>query len=335
MWEDADNNGLATTAEPGIAGVLVQLLSGDGEFISEVATDRDGRYLFENLVAGEYSVRIPVSQQPAGGAPDGFEADALSGLQSSTQGEEVDPNLDIDNNDNGIGIGDWVASQVILGDVDGDSPQTEPIDETSRSDESTDDDPDAGIPGTYPDEQSNLSVDFGFFRLSLGNQVFFDANDNAIADEDEPGIAGVTVELRDAETNELIAETTTADNGLYLFDGLLPDTDYVVVIPATEFGVEGALENLFSSTNLDGAADPDGDETASGSGTDGDDNGADGIQGEAVVSLPVTLHIGDEPTGEVPGSITSTPDDSANLTCLLYTSPSPRDATLSRMPSSA
>ena len=50
---------------------------------------------------------------------------------------------------------------------------------------------------------------------------------------------------------------------------------------------------------------------------------------EFVLTAPVDL--GDDPTG---GELL-TVDVTGQLTCLLYTSPSPRDATLSRMPSSA
>ena len=47
---------------------------------------------------------------------------------------------------------------------------------------------------------------------------------------------------------------------------------------------------------------------------DGDSGGTDGSKG---------------------GTLRSAPDIELSTTCLLYTSPSPRDATLSRMPSSA
>ena len=45
---------------------------------------------------------------------------------------------------------------------------------------------------------------------------------------------------------------------------------------------------------------------------------------------------GSEPSGKVnPKAIKSMSDIGYDMSCLLYTSPSPRDATLSRMPSSA
>ena len=45
--------------------------------------------------------------------------------------------------------------------------------------------------------------------------------------------------------------------------------------------------------------------------------------------------LGDMTSGMLDPSITATAQMNARKPCLLYTSPSPRDATLSRMPSSA
>ena len=72
------------------------------------------------------------------------------------------------------------------------------------------------------------------------------------------------------------------------------------------------------------------------SGTVFQDDDGDGIQdpGEAGIAGVEIILTGTDVFGN-PVSITTFTDANGNYTCLLYTSPSPRDATLSRMPSSA
>ena len=134
----------------------------------------------------------------------------------------------------------------------------------------------------------------------------------------EPGIAGVEVQLQDAAGN-VVATETTDSNGNYLFEGL-DAGDYVVAIAETQLLDGAALDGLESTDGNGTAPDPDDD-------VDLDDNG-DPAPGYASVSAPVTLGNG-EPLGEA-GEDAVFPDG-----CLLYTSPSPRDRTRSRMPSSA
>ena len=57
--------------------------------------------------------------------------------------------------------------------------------------------------------------------LYLGDFVWHDQNNNGIQDSGEPGIDGVTVELRDTNNGDaLIATDVTGPNGAYLFSGL-------------------------------------------------------------------------------------------------------------------
>ncbi|WP_019990908.1 SdrD B-like domain-containing protein [Rudanella lutea] len=71
---------------------------------------------------------------------------------------------------------------------------------------------------------------------SYGNFVWLDANKNGIQDAGETGIDGVRVELHkdngdnvnDPKTDPLIAFTSTANGGLYLFPGLAPGNYYAV-----------------------------------------------------------------------------------------------------------
>ncbi|GEL95321.1 DUF5979 domain-containing protein [Cellulomonas composti] len=74
--------------------------------------------------------------------------------------------------------------------------------------------------------------------VEIGNRVWFDADQDGLQDADEPGVAGVTVELRDGAT--LVATTTTNAAGEYYFrsdDATHPFDPFgtydVVVVPPT------------------------------------------------------------------------------------------------------
>ncbi len=324
VWEDTNDDGIVDPTELGIEGVLVQLVDADGTVIAETLTDATGEYSFDNLLAGDYQVQIPADQVPVVDLALAPIVGALDGFVSSDNGEETNPNLDVDNNDNGLGTGDWVSGTTTLGSLPLTPPfGTEPADEIDTRDGS-DDDPDTGVAGSYPDAQSNYSVDFGFYRLTLGNQVWFDENDNGVIDPTEVGIENVVVNLYEPSvplpdqpsTLVLVDTTTTGPDGTYLFSSLAANVEYVVEIDESNFDADGPLENLFSSTDpATGAVDPDGDEAVPGDGIDSDDNGTDpAAQGNAVQSSPITLAAGDEPLVEDPSNDNQPTDANGNLT---------------------
>ena len=63
VWNDYNRNGIQDSTESGIAGVSVALFDSTGTKIKETTTDTDGRYLFDQLAAGEYSVGF---EKPSG-----------------------------------------------------------------------------------------------------------------------------------------------------------------------------------------------------------------------------------------------------------------------------
>ncbi len=68
---------------------------------------------------------------------------------------------------------------------------------------------------------NNLTVDQGFYRTekpkyNVGDKVWEDTNKDGIQDDNEPGIANVTVTLKDADGN-IIGTEVTDENGKYLF----------------------------------------------------------------------------------------------------------------------
>jgi hypothetical protein len=78
---------------------------------------------------------------------------------------------------------------------------------------------------------------------SIDGTIFVDANQNGIADIDEPVIGKVTVSLYDTEGN-LIQTTTTDTSGFYVFDGLNTG-DYLVVVESSTEAEDDFNETLF------------------------------------------------------------------------------------------
>jgi protocatechuate 3,4-dioxygenase beta subunit len=80
-----------------------------------------------------------------------------------------------------------------------------------------------------------LTLDFGFVPIvSVGDFVWLDTNGDGVQDSGEPGLAGVTVSLYDADET-LLATTVTDANGNYLFTGLPPGVYTVGVLTPDGF----------------------------------------------------------------------------------------------------
>ncbi len=56
VWHDADADGIQDPTEVGVGGVTVTLYNSTGTAIATTTTDANGKYLFPNLAAGNYSV---------------------------------------------------------------------------------------------------------------------------------------------------------------------------------------------------------------------------------------------------------------------------------------
>ncbi len=278
VWLDVNNNGVMDSfdgATPGIDGVLMRLIGANGVVISTTVTADGGYYRFDMLVAGDYVVEVASSNFGAG--------QALDQLRSSAT-DEVNPNSNGDANDNGLGgtpgVNGIRSGVVTLG---SDAIPEEP---TLESDV-------APSGQGSPDNRANLTVDFGFFgpRVNLGNQVWYDANNNGVMDAGEPGVPGVLVELyRDSNSDGVftpgvdayVGNRTTDANGLYLFANIT-EGDYVVVITRTNFLPGQPLAN-YRSSDVD-ELDPDGN---------GDHND-NGIAGNGyVASQAINLTVGEE-----------------------------------------
>ncbi|MCB0185844.1 MAG: carboxypeptidase regulatory-like domain-containing protein, partial [Caldilineaceae bacterium] len=75
----------------------------------------------------------------------------------------------------------------------------------------------------------------GIRPAAVGDKVFRDSNDNGLQDPGEPGVNGVTVELR-RSNNALVAVMLTNNGGEYFFDQLLPGDYYVTFVNTTGNG---------------------------------------------------------------------------------------------------
>ncbi|MFN3257496.1 MAG: SdrD B-like domain-containing protein [Ilumatobacter sp.] len=77
-------------------------------------------------------------------------------------------------------------------------------------------------------------VDFGYTAIdpaptgAIGDTVYFDANRNGTQDDGERGVPGVTVDVRNLDTDQ-VQRVTTDDDGRYLVDEL-PAGRYVVIV---------------------------------------------------------------------------------------------------------
>ena len=297
VFLDLDDSGTLNGTETGIAGVTVELyfdVDGNGTLegteLTPVATQTtmaDGTYYFDNLPPGDYQVQIPAANFTAGAALAGS-------VTSSTNIATSDGDNQTDGDDNGL---QDAPAGAVTSPIVNLYPAAEPSDSVET-----------GIGGDRDntfDTSGDMTVDFGFLpNVAIGSTVFFDPNNNAVLDDGEMGISGVTVELLfdadndgavgDTEAASPVASAVTDAEGNYLF-GDLPPGNYIVRIPVSNFS-GGPLDTtlLSSDATLDGDADDQ---------VDNDDNGQqpDGF-GTTVTSPLINLAAGQEPVAEESGA---------------------------------
>ena len=104
--------------------------------------------------------------------------------------------------------------------------------------------------GEYDD-----TMDFGYYfpasSGTIGDFVWQDLNADGIQDAGETGIAGVTVTLYNADTDEMVAETTTTSLGEYLFTDLPQGNYYLVFDTPNDYEVSPAQVGNNEATNSD------------------------------------------------------------------------------------
>ncbi|MBI3650072.1 MAG: hypothetical protein HY231_03400 [Acidobacteria bacterium] len=287
VFFDTNNNGQMDVGEIGIGNVTVQLLDSNNTVVQTQTTTTTagsaGYYRFDNLVAGTYKVRIPAANFTGAGALVGYQnsANSISGTDLRDNG--VDP---ASNNPSTAGV---LSASLVVG--NGAFPISEP-DVTASG---------AGAHAAIGDGRDNLTVDFGFFNVVLGNLIFVDANSNGTFDGIDTPLSGATVRLYQADgttevpvgpdgilgttddTTGVTNQLTTTSTGLYQFSGL-PAGSYVVKVnPGSGYR---------STADVVNTGNPN-------SNTDSDDNGVGSATGQvssAVNASAIALTPGSEPT---------------------------------------
>ncbi len=289
VWFDTDNSGTINGSEVGVNGVTVQLYAADasgnptGAPLDTQTTANGGYYRFDQLPPGDYVVVIPASQFD-GGPLTGYWSSGTTINANGAVSETAAPsaNNDVDSDDNGTRetsgtfTGAVISSIVTLGPT-----ANEPTNDT--------DIPTPNPPGESPNNQSNLSVDFGFYRLQLGNLVYQDINENGTYDAGDLPLAGARVLLFASDgvteipvgpdgilgtADDSSGGVTTGAGGTYLFSGL-PQGSYIVQVLPTGYASTIDTFNAADTTNPNTNAD-------------NNDNGV-GTAGGAVSSNGVTL----------------------------------------------
>ncbi len=285
VWFDTNNNGVKDAAEANVPGVVIELLDSSSNVIATTSTNATGEYLFDNLNAGVYTVRVAASnwtgitaaQATAAGNAALAGTRPLAGYNNSTPDNAASGPTTVDATDKGIFNSTPAANGILSPPITlavGNQPLNE--DGTADNDGAT-----ASSPG---DAFDNRAVDFGFYKLSVGNLVFNDNGtgggtvNNGVRDGTEPGISGVTVQLVNS-SNVVVAQTLTDANGNYMFMELtsvpavgtagtangnpIPPGNYTVRLPAGQ----APLSNLVSSADPAGGGQPVGDSRDNGAGT--------------------------------------------------------------------
>lgn len=281
VWFDTNNNGQMETSgtpEVGVDGVTVQLVDSFGSVVGTVTTSIGGYYRFDSVIPGTYTVRVAAANFTTGGV--------LVGYQNSTG-----VTVGTDRRDNGVDSSSPSAAGISSGSIvvaSGGMPASEP-DFTGSG---------VAAHGPNGDATDNLLVDFGFYRLTLGNLCFNDSNNNGMFGGSDVGLAGCVIKLFQSNgttevpvgpdgilgtTDDITGATnqlTTVAGGAYSFSGLTPG-GYVVKVTPPAGGFRSA--NVTAGTNT-----PDGN-------VDNDDNGL-GVAVGQTTSNAINLSAGGEPT---------------------------------------
>ena len=180
VWRDDNRSGVQDPGESPAAQVSVQLLNVDGEVVASKVSGPSGRYVFDNLPAGTYSVRFA-------GIPEEFR------LTPTAVGDQrvvdSDPDYSGMTPPFTLGVGE---------------PNVRP---TTTAD---------GVEAAY----INPTIDAGItpLRYAIGSRVWLDQNNDGIQQLDEPA-GSATVSLL-TDTGNLVARTTTDATGRYQFSNL-------------------------------------------------------------------------------------------------------------------
>ncbi len=281
IWFDTDNDGRIDAGEVGIDNVSVSLFADanadgtpdtPGSPAGTMTTAGGGYYRFDSLAAGNYVVRVnPANFDNVG--------DLLYGYQNTTGNVTTDSDSTASaNGENGIGpvTANSVQTNGILSNsITIGAGVSEPVGESDLS----------GSGQGSPDGFADMTVDFGFYRLCVGNIVWNDMGsggnrDNGILDAGEIPKNGARVRIYDTGGTEIPVGADgilgTADDGANGVVTGAPGTYQLCGLPAGSYRATVAAGPQNSSTPTD---------TTPNNNEDSDDNG--GPTGSAIGSIPI------------------------------------------------
>jgi SdrD B-like domain len=180
VWRDDNRSGIQDAGESPASEVSIQLLDVDGEVVASTVSGPSGRYVFDNLQAGTYSVRFA-------GVPEEFR------LTPAAVGDELATDSDPDCS--------GVTPPFTLGVGE---PNVRPAGATD------------GVEAAYV----NPTIDAGItpLRYAVGDRVWLDLNSDGIQQPDEPA-ASATVSLLTVD-GSVVETTGTDASGRYRFSNL-------------------------------------------------------------------------------------------------------------------
>jgi len=233
VFNDLDGNGEQTPGEPGLAGVMLQLMGGG--LLWNTTTTADGLYFFTGVPAGDYQV---VETDPSGfvsttpntvtiSLPAGDSAtvnfgDLAAGVISGKVFLDRDGDGKPEAGERGLGgvllFMDGVLSTTTdfegffaftgVGAGEHSVQEIDPVRFTSVT---------ANVVTVTVPAGGSAALLFGdLLGGTIGGVAFEDLDEDGVQDPGERGLGGVNIELRD-ENGDLLEQTTTAGNGTYLF----------------------------------------------------------------------------------------------------------------------
>ena len=294
VYNDNNANGVVDAGETGRENVTVELYDSAEKLLATQRTDATGRYTFDNILLGDYYIRVQPQEAMLTAAPNSdSEITNLHGLNTTSlftmlPGEArtdldfglvdlaevcgqtfIDRNLNgsFDNADEALSAvqveifnaaGESVSRQTTA--LDGSYCQGDLIPGEYRVEFMTptgfETSPNLqGLTFTLSSGQLLSDLNQGYFRTaSVGDFVWNDTNGNGIQDFGESGIPNVEINLRDCSSN-LIGSTISDANGGYNFEGLIPG-DYQLCIDQLPFGFEttSAVGDLTNSDFVSGTS---------------------------------------------------------------------------------
>ena len=309
VWFDTNNDGAFDNSEVGIDNVSVSVFAADangnstGSALQTMNTDSGGYYRFDGLAAGAYVVRVNPSNFASGAV--------LAGARNSTAADTGILDFNTTGAENGIiPAGAENAAQTV-----GVLSNRIVVGPTANAPTNESGDPGPGGQGTA-DNQANMTIDFGFYRLNLNGTVWRDANDDGLINAGETGFNSLNVRLYSLDgtteipigpdgvlgtADDAAGGVTTNSSGNYAFGGLATNA----LLGGNNVG--SYVVKVFPTTGRSSTptADPNNH-------VDSDDNGAAGTGADAgrIVSGILTItpgnSFGTTPTNNATGSTTDT-----------------------------